>query len=81
VADLGLPVAAVELADLRKGDVRKAILGTLLRRHTAVSADWIAKRLCMGHPRPVSRQVGSVKRDRKLQKQVNEVGKMCQCGD
>jgi REP element-mobilizing transposase RayT len=78
---LGLPVAAVELAELRKGDERKAILATFLRRRTAVSADWIAKRLRMGHPGSVSRQVGIVKRDRKLQKQVNELENMCQCGD
>jgi hypothetical protein len=78
---LGLPVAAVERAELRKGDERKAILATFLRRRTAVSADWIAKRLRMRHPASVSRQVGHVKRDRKLQKQVNELENMCQCGD
>jgi hypothetical protein len=71
----------VELAQLRKGDERKAILATFLRRRTAVSAAWIARRLRMGHPGSVSRQVGIVKRDRKIQKQVNELEKMCQCGD
>jgi putative transposase len=78
---LGLTVAAVELAELRKGDERKVILATFLRHRTAVSADWIAKRLRKGHPGSVIRQVGIVKRDHKLQKQVNELENMCQCGD
>jgi putative transposase len=73
---LELPVEAAELVALRKGDKRKAILASLLRRHTAVSAEWIARRLHMGHPGSVSRQVGIVKRDRKLQKQANELEKM-----
>lgn len=31
----------------------------------------------MGHPGSVSRQVGIVKRDSKLQKQANELERMC----
>jgi hypothetical protein len=41
-----------------------------------VSAEWIAMRLRMGHPGSVSRQVGIVKRDRKLQKQALDLEKM-----
>lgn len=74
---LGLAVGMGELAELRKGDGRKALLAAVLRRRTAVGAEWIAERLAMSHPGSVSRQVGIVKRDRKLQKQADELEKMC----
>ena len=80
-AELGLPTQARELGSLRKGDERKALMAALLRGRTAVSTEWIAKRLSMGHPGSVSRQVGIVKRDRKLQKKLNELEKMFHCGD
>jgi hypothetical protein len=50
-------------------------------RTTAASTEWIAKRLQMGHPSSVSRQVGIVKRDKKLLEKLNELEKMCHCGD
>ena len=80
-AQLGLPTKAGELSRLRKGDERKALMAALLRGRTAVSTEWIATRLCMGHPGSVSRQVGIVKRDRKLLKKINELEKMFHCGD
>ena len=80
-AELGLPTQARELGSLRKGDERKALMAALLRGRTAVSTEWIAKRLSMGHPGSVSRQVGIVKRDRKLQKKLNELEKRFHCGD
>jgi hypothetical protein len=61
---------------LRKGDERKAVLAALIRSRTAVSTEWIATRLKMGHPSSVSRQVGIVKKSPKLQKQVNDLGKL-----
>ena len=70
-----------ELAELRKGDERKALLAAVLRRRTAVATQWIAQRLAMGHPGSVSRQVGMVKSDPKLLKKLNELEKMCHCGD
>lgn len=73
---LDLPTSAAESSKLRKGEERKAILATLIRSQTVVSTEWIARRLKMGHPAPVSRQVGNVKEDRKLQNQVNELAKM-----
>ena len=69
----GLPTGVAELAQLRKGDERKAILATLLRRRTAVGFEWIATRLHMGHFASVSRLVCSVKRDKKLAKKVNDL--------
>ncbi len=73
---LGLPVGMGALAELQKGDGRKALLAAVLRRRTAVGAGWIAERLAMGHPGSVSRQVGIVKRDRKLQIQADDLEKM-----
>jgi REP element-mobilizing transposase RayT len=75
---LGLPTGVAELARLRKGDKRKAILAALLRRRTTVGFEWIATRLQMGHPGSVSRLVCGVKRDRKLEKRINELEKMLQ---
>jgi hypothetical protein len=66
---------------LRKGDERKALLATVLRSRTTVGFDWIAKRLSMGHPGSVSRQVGKVKRNRKLKKRTLELEQMLQCED
>ena len=56
-------------------------MAALIRGRTAASTEWIAKRLQMGHPGSVSRQVGIVKRDKKLLKKLNELEKMCHCGD
>jgi hypothetical protein len=47
---LGLPLGEVELGALRKGDERKALMAALIRWRTAASTEWIAIRLCMGHP-------------------------------
>jgi hypothetical protein len=79
--DLGLPAGAAELAHLRKGDGRKALLAALLRRRTSVGCEWIATRLHMGHPGSVSRLVCGVKRDRKLEIRVNELVELLQCAD
>lgn len=73
---LGLPVRLEELAELRKGDPRKALMAAALRQRTTVGFDWIAKRLSMGHPGSVSRQVSLVKRQRKLKKQVDEMDEL-----
>ena len=79
-AQLGLPTKAGELECLRKGDERKALMAALLRGRTAVSTEWIATRLCMGHPGSVSRQVGIVKGDRKLLKKLDELEKCSTAG-
>ena len=79
--DLGLPTGVAELARLRKGDECKAILATLLRRRTAVGFEWIATRLHMGHSASVSRLVCGVKRDKKLEKKVNELDQLFQGAD
>jgi putative transposase len=75
---LELPKSAADLAKLRKGDERKALLAAILRARTSVGFDWIAKRLAMGHPGSVSRLVSKVKQDPKLQKRTHELEKMLQ---
>ena len=78
---LGLPTSEKELGRLRKGDERKALMAALIRCRSAASTEWIAKRLQMGHPGSVSRQVGIVKKDKKLRKKLNDLEKMFHCGD
>ncbi|MEI6676353.1 MAG: hypothetical protein WCO57_14380, partial [Verrucomicrobiota bacterium] len=79
--ELGMPVGEKDLGHLRKGDERKALVAALIRWRTAASTEWIAKRLQMGHPGSVSRQVGIVKKDEKLRKKLNDLEKMSHCGD
>lgn len=73
---LGLSIQLRDLLALPKGDPRKAVLASVLVRQTTVSRQWLAERLAMGHPGSVSRQLGRVKRDKKLQKQVDELCKL-----
>lgn len=73
---LGLPVGAAELVGLRKGDERKAMMAALTRWRTAARTEWIATRLRIGHPGSVSRQMGIVRRNRQLQRQLDELEKM-----
>jgi hypothetical protein len=78
-SELGLPTSEKELGRLRKGDERKSLMAALIRCRSAASTEWIAKRLQMGHPGPVSRQVGIVKKDKKLRKKLNDLEKMFHC--
>ena len=55
---VGLDVMGLELADLagmRKMDMRKAMLSSLLRRHTGMGLDWISRELHMGVRSSVTR--------------------------
>ena len=73
---IGLPTGLEELAELRKGDPRKALMAAALRQRTTVGFDWITKRLVMGHAGSVSRQVSLVKRQQKLKKQADEMDQL-----
>ncbi len=53
-AGLGLLESEEDLNLLRKGDPRKVICASLVKRHTSMTNDWLAKRLCMGHPAAMS---------------------------
>jgi len=46
-----------KLLPVRKGDPRKVALATLVRTHTVMGNEWVAKRLEMGHDRSVSRLI------------------------
>jgi REP element-mobilizing transposase RayT len=81
LAALELPADAAGLAGLRKGDPRKAVLAALIRRHTGVGTEWLAKRLQMGHPGSVSRQLGAVRNQPKLTSHLEKLEKMLNSGD
>lgn len=73
---LGLPTAVEELAALRKGDHRKALLAAFLRKHTGVGTSWIAGRLGMGHSGSVSRLIGLIRNDPEKSKALEDLGEM-----
>jgi REP element-mobilizing transposase RayT len=80
-AALKLPADSAGLADIRKGDPRKAVLAALIRRHTGVGTDWLAARLQMGHPGSVSRLLGVVRKQPKLLHDLEKLEKMLISGD
>jgi hypothetical protein len=79
--ELGLPPSAEELALLRKGDWRKAMLAALIRKRTGASTGWIAGRLGMGHPGSVSRLVGMIRDNTKQSRELEDLEKMLLSGD
>jgi hypothetical protein len=51
---LGLPQSAGELKLLPKGDPRKVTCAALVKGRTAISNEWLAMRLALGHPASMS---------------------------
>ena len=80
-AGLGLPSAFEDLALLRKGDWRKAMLAALIRKRIGAGNAWIASRLGMGHPGSVSRIVGMIRDNTKQSKELQHLEKMLLSGD
>lgn len=80
-AALGLPGDSTGLANLRKGDPRKAVLAALIRKHTGIGTDWLAARLQMGHPGSVSRLLGAIRSQPTLSQKVEKLEKMLISGD
>ncbi len=70
---LGIPDDSVALEKLPKGDLGKAQMALLLARRTTVSRKWMAKRLAMGHPGSVSRQIGIIKQNEEWSQPINEI--------
>lgn len=62
---LGLSTGREELQLLKKGDRRKVICAAVAKGRTAVSNDWLAERLAMGHSSYVSTLVQRIRRDKK----------------
>ena len=54
---IGYEVRRESLATQRKGIWQKALLAELLKKHCAVSNEWIANRLAMGHLAGMSKVV------------------------
>lgn len=50
-AEIGYEVERESLAQQRKGIWQKALLAVLVKKHCAVSNEWIANRLAMGRKR------------------------------
>jgi hypothetical protein len=67
-AALDLPLLREELSLLKKSDRRKVICAAVAKGRTAVSKDWLAERLAMGHPSYVSTLVQRMRQDKKEQK-------------
>lgn len=67
-AELGLPKSIEEFRTLRKGDPRKVICAALVKAHTSMTNEWLALRLCMGHPAAMSQLVSRTRKDPKIQK-------------
>ena len=70
--ELGLPETRNELMNLKKSDPRKVICAALVKRRTAVSNDWIAERLAMGHPAAMSQHVNRMRKEPKAPKRINK---------
>ena len=65
----------------RKGDPRKVALATLLRAHTAMNNEWVAKRLDMGHDKSVSRLIRQGRDQREVGKCLRSLEQMLPCED
>ena len=74
--ELGLPEQADQLAGRGRWLEEKALIASLVKKHTAGSNGWIANRLAMGHPSSVSRAVRRVRENPKLRSAQRRLGKM-----
>ncbi len=57
----------------------KVLVAALLRKRTAVTNDWIAERLSMGHHGSVSRLVVAASKDAKLESELKKLMKLLKC--
>jgi len=78
---LGLPQSADELQRLRKDDPRKVMCAALVKGRTAMSNEWLAKRLAMGHPASRTQLVNRLRKDGKNQKTLNKHEKILKSKD
>lgn len=70
--ELGLPTNREELMQLKKSDSRKVICAALIKSRTAVTNDWIAERLAMGHPASMSQLVNRLRRNPEAARQLKK---------
>jgi len=69
------------LARIAKGDRRKVLVATVVKRRSIASNDWIAKRLAMGAAGSVSRLVGDALRDEEMVGEVMSLEGKLKCDD
>lgn len=81
VGRLGLPESREELALLKKSDPRKVVCAALVKRRTAVSNNWVADRLAMGHPASMSQHVNRMRREPRALKQLEKHDKLLKSKD
>jgi putative transposase len=80
-AELGLPTGEEGLRALRKGDPGKVICAALVKGHTSMTNEWLAKRLCMGHPAAMSQLVNRMRKDPKMLKTTKNYEKIFKSKD
>jgi len=70
---------AEEFSSWKKNDVRKVIIGSVIRRNTIVSNEWIGQRLKLGHKSRVSRYCGSGEAEPALAEEIERFNRMATC--
>lgn len=70
---------AVDLWELRKGEIRKVAIATVLRASTKVSNTWLVQHLGMGHKRPVNRLIGAGKDDAEARRMRRKFTQVLKC--
>lgn len=72
---LGLPESRDGLLPLKKNDSRKVACAALVKARNAMTNDWIAQRLAMGHPASMCQLVHHMRKDPKDAKQLKRYEK------
>ena len=80
LAALGISSERKELEEMREGYRAKVVIAAMQRSTTAVGNGWIVERLCMGHPRSVSRLVVSASEVGKHESELKKLIKLLKCG-
>ena len=66
---------------LRKNDPRMVTCATLVKGRTAMSNEWLARRLAMGHPASMSQLVNRMRKDEMNQKSLKKYEKILKSKD
>ncbi len=75
-----LELTAPNMEQMRKNDPRKVAVGKWIKKATLVSNEWLAARLCMGHPSRVSRYCGgATEADPRITQILCKLEKMARC--
>jgi len=76
-----LDLSGGRLASARKGDPRKVALATVVKAHTCVGNEWLARRLEMGHNRSLSRLIRQGRDTPQVRKACGILRQMLPCED